>query len=262
MRCKVPAAWRPGLRHTRSAARGYPSCRGQDAANATRHCNTQPVCWPPREPSPPPAGSGPAGAPPPSRLPPPRSIWGRPLGWGPQGGLPGGRGSAAGALPNRLGKCLPFVLGFLGSSGLFAEAEALGAEPSGVSSASVACPPAAPGRRDPLSPELPDPPRAAALGSTRCLNRPRGREAWGSGADLLCDFWMSHLASLGFTISLWGKRGESKPASPCWWKGQECKQPPRPPPPPRASGPPRPPETPGDTEAGRPLTHPPTTPAS
>lgn len=60
--------------HTRSSApaRGYPSCaHGQDAANATRHCNTQPVCWPQREPSRrllrrPWAGTGPAGARPPS----------------------------------------------------------------------------------------------------------------------------------------------------------------------------------------------------
>lgn len=95
MRCKVPAAWRPGLRHTRSAARGYPSCRGQDAANATRHCNTQPVCWPPREPSPPPAGSGPAGAPPPSRLP-PASLLPAPSGVGLSAGDPRAASPGAG----------------------------------------------------------------------------------------------------------------------------------------------------------------------
>lgn len=60
----------PPASHTRSCApaRGYPSCtHGQDAANATRHCNTQPVCWPQREPSAAPlAGTSPAGAQPPS----------------------------------------------------------------------------------------------------------------------------------------------------------------------------------------------------
>lgn len=132
MRCEVPAPRRPSTPSARSAAaRGYPGCtRGQDAADAARHCNTQPVCWPPREPSRRPPGGH-------------RSSWSRPPSSGasrgagsfhPSGLSPSKRdrsrclprrppkpgpavGAALGSLPTTLGECRPpHSALFLGSS--------------------------------------------------------------------------------------------------------------------------------------------------
>lgn len=73
------------------------------------------------------------------------------------------------------------------------------------------------------------------LGSARRLNCPeewkaarlwRGGPALSSGVDLLCDFWMSHLASLGFAVSPWESGEESKVASLCWCgEGYKCREP-------------------------------------
>lgn len=226
--------------HTRSSApaRGSPSCtHGQDAANATRHCNTQPVCWPRREPSRrllrrPPAGTGPAGARPPSS--------GARLGAGsfhscgvssplgtPSSASPGGFQTRELSLWGQLWAFCPTgreVLAFassLGSSFLFCEAGGAGG-PFSRWKPMPKCPlaahqllPHSTGQGATLSSrELPQSgPGLPTLGSPLSLNCPwewksawlgPGRPVLCSGVDLLCDFGMSHLASLGFTKSHWG----------------------------------------------------------
>lgn len=217
--------------HTRSSApaRGSPSCtHGQDAANATRHCNTQPVCWPRREPSRrllrrPPAGTGPAGARPPSS--------GARLGAGsfhscgvssplgtPSSASPGGfqtreLGLDFGLSAQQVGSaCLCSRL----SGKLIALTRGRGRwrplfQVKAHAQVSPGCPPASPSLHraggHPFGPGLP------TLCSPPALNCPWGwKSAWlgpgrpvlCSGVDLLCDFGMSHLASLGFTKSHWG----------------------------------------------------------
>lgn len=235
--------------HTRSCApaRGYPSCtHGQDAANATRHCNTQPVCWPQREPSAAPlAGTGPAGAQPPSSEHPrglaasthlgvrlctrdlvpgsPGTLHTRGLGpWGQFWAFcPADWGSAC--LRTWLsGKLVPPR-----GSGRAGGFEAL---PPGVRRCQ-SVPPAAhqplPAPTEQGPPFVPgsshSSPGLCTLGSRVVSELPfrrkaawlePGRPAFCSGVDLLCDFWISHVVSLNFTISLWGS-GENQNWPPC-----------------------------------------------
>lgn len=213
MRGASPApAQHPSTRS--AAARGYPGCtRGQDAADAARHCNTQPVCWPPREPSRRPPGGH-------------RSSWSRPPSSGasrgagsfhPSGLSPSKRdrsGASPGGLPSQgqpWGQLWALCPPPWGSAGL----------PTRLSFWEVRFSPGL-SRCQGARPQAGDHPlfqgrpraswTACPWQAQQHLNCPWGWKAAGlgpgkpalcSGVDLLCDFWMSHLASLGFISSSW-----------------------------------------------------------
>lgn len=259
MRWKVPAAsGRPAAcSHTRSSRP-----EATPAAHADRMLQTPPdiatrsqsagrgVNRPAARPPPPPPWRAPAQLEPAALL---RSIPGagsfHPSGVSPSkgdrscaspGGLPSqGRpsGAAVGFLPTTLGKCRPAHSALSpGSSLLFrsqcwrpclwVEADAKvphQPRPRPSSRGSPLLPGLSQGVLDriplagPGASELPLGMEAARLGP--------GRPALCSGVDLLCDFRMSHLASLGFISSSWEVGRIESGLRMLVWGGHKCKKP-------------------------------------